>query len=414
MTRRRLPLGLSSLALALLALSCTDTIDPVSPGDPLFAKGGKPGQSGGGTTSEPSLQEFWVYQDSGCPGDMVHVVVAGDFLRLGVGFAHDHFFNGVQDDDPPFDTHYEFHFSGPEDPATEFSPDGTLGHEDLCFEGERSVDRNDQGDVVHTSYFGDYPATALDAGGADPFSIGVGALISQTDRRIHSASFRPLGVVEGGEVLEREEASVHSTWHGADFTNVRSWAVHDGEDAPGSLSFQNLSISGVACTVTTTTVGKGRNKTREARATVSAQVSIAYGADGIYNQNFWGEGHVRVVAGGQALLSSRLSTPQTSSTFSVSEELSPGTDWSGQEIQVEFVADFLHALGADSSTWTGTYFSELYDWVYDPGENAPSIATTAGLGVDASAWDATSNVSSELDDGKFPVAHSNAVSVTCR
>ncbi len=210
MTLRRLSILLPALAIALLSQSCKDTSDLLSPVEPQFAKGGNPGKPGDGDPPaevvDPVLKEFWVYQDLGaCPdGSMIHVVVEGTFQSLGVGFTHDHFFNGVRDDDPPYETHYEFGFGGGEDPPTEFNEDGTQGHIDVCWTGEMTVDY-ENGEIVNTSFFSDYPATSVGGTGADPFVIGVSAFIGQDGRYFHSKSFRIEGVVEDGARLGTEE-----------------------------------------------------------------------------------------------------------------------------------------------------------------------------------------------------------------
>ncbi len=210
-----------------------------------------------------------------------------------------------------------------------------------------------------------------------------------------------------------------STWHGGQaFLGVTSYAIHQGNTPPGYLFFQDLSLSDVACRITTKTEGRGKTKTQTSVATVSAQVTIGYGSaasDGTsyeYNQNFWGEGHLRLVTGGGETLSERMMLPQTSGTYSLSRQLDLGTDWSGQEITLEFIADFLNAVGGDSDIWPTAHFSELYTWVYDPGLNDPLLATTAGLGETAPLWGG-GNVSTTIGDGLFPVAHSGTTTVTC-
>jgi hypothetical protein len=70
------------------------------------------------------------------------------------------------------------------------------------------------------------------------------------------------------------------------------------------------------------------------------------------------------------------------------------------DLRFEFVVDYLFGTGSDAA----------YDQVYNPGLN--KAPTTAGY--DGDTWDPiTGNVSKELGDGLFPVAHSGLIEVTC-
>jgi hypothetical protein len=206
---------------------------------------------------------------------------------------------------------------------------------------------------------------------------------------------------------------VSSPWHANQvFQDVSSYAVMRGASpAAGQLFFTELSIANPSCNVTTKVEGRGQNKVTVASASVSAQVSIGYGATGIYNQHFWGEGHFLLtdVLSGESFVSSRVLTPQTDATFYLSREMDVGGTPDGREVLVEFVADYLHPMsGIDP--WPGADPDERDDWVYDPAWNR--IFTSAGFR--GGAWDPVANVSKALDDGNFPVAHSNAVLLTCR
>lgn len=398
-----------SLLIALLAVACHDATDIAGPSEPQFAKGGKT------TGAEPKLEEFWVYSEGEDPEDCkqkIHIVVSGTFIRIGKNINHDHFFNGVRDDDPPVETHFEFGFGGPITPTPpDFAtyPDGTnVGHADVCFDGVRSVDTDDMGNEL-ISHFRDYPATSVGGSGADPFAISPGVVTRQTKNSTSFRVFRPRGVVVGGETLTRDEPTVTSSWDGVAYQNVTSYAVHQGNPARGDLFFEYLSIADVSCSIGTSQVGRGKNKTTVTTTTISANVTVDYGADLPFNQNFWGEGHLRLVTEDtpEGLISGRIRTPQTDGTFSASMEFEG--DWSGQEVIVEFIADFLHATSGDHDIWD-YHYSELYDFVYNPGRNW--MRTTAGIG--GPEWDKLFNVSKYLDDGLFPVAYSGSLGIVCQ
>jgi len=85
-------------------------------------------------------------------------------------------------------------------------------------------------------------------------------------------------------------------------------------------------------------------------------------------------------------------------------------DLADQTVWVEFVADFLNASMGDADLWPGSHFSEVYDWVYDPWQN--TVYTTSGF--EGEEWDADFEISSVFGVPNFPVAHSNAVEVTCK
>ncbi|MEJ2238902.1 MAG: hypothetical protein P8X82_11445 [Gemmatimonadales bacterium] len=384
------------MLIASLAVACHDATNPTGPTEPQFAKGGK------ASDPDPKLEEFWVYSTDGCD-QMIHIVVSGTFLSIGKDIIHDHFFNGVRD----LETHFEFGFGGPITPPTEFNADGTIGHADVCFDGIRSVDRDADGNRTFTSRFVDYPATSVDGTGADPFAISPGVILSQTKGSTSFRTFRPRGVVANRDTLSRNEPEVTSSWHQTDFQDVSSYAVYQGAPASGDLFYNGLSMGDASCSVATSQVGRGKNKTTVTTTTVSANVTVDYGADAEYNQHFWSEGHFRLVTDDtpDGVISRRIMMPQTDGTFSASADFDG--DWSGQTVVVDFIADFLNATSG-TEEWPGHY-SEIYDFVYNPGQN--SMSTTAGIG--GLPWDVEDNVSKELDDGLFPVVYAGSVAVEC-
>ncbi len=93
----RLPILCLSIAIGLTTLTCTDQGEVASPVEPQFAKTVKP------APAEPKLEEFWVYSTDDVPlpgcdgGQVIHVVVSGDFLWLETVVTQDHWFNGIRD-----------------------------------------------------------------------------------------------------------------------------------------------------------------------------------------------------------------------------------------------------------------------------------------------------------------------------
>jgi hypothetical protein len=422
--RRVLPL-LPVLAIFAIGQSCKDVTDPIDPLHPQFAKGGVPGKPP--PSGEPELWEFWVEDagDQACP-QKIHMVVKGTFIRLGKGVNHDHFFNAVRDDDPPVETHFEFAFGGQKTPETVFADieGATYGHADVCFNGRRREYTDESGEVVNWDDFFDYPATWVEGtGGADPFAISPSAVTEETSNSVSAKRFEPLGVFVDGAIVPvgpgedpRTGITVESIWPDAEhlgaFSDVRSFVIHQGALAPGQISVRELSISNVSCNLTTSRVGKGKDKTTVTSASVSGDVILGYEGSGVYNQYYWGEGHFWVrpadLPDSEGFLSERVHLPQAeSSSFSVSRDF--GTEFTeGQSVIVEFVVDFLHPVSGVED-WPTPNSRELYDWVYDPGQN--DVFTTSGLG--GGDW-LTSGPSRALDDGKFPVAHSNAVPIVCQ
>jgi hypothetical protein len=215
----------------------------------------------------------------------------------------------------------------------------------------------------------------------------------------------------GGEVLAAEGVpEVTSIWdHDEDgeletYSDVRSYAIWKGAEAPGNIYVENLSVPAASCTLE---YGKGKDKNTVLGATVTLEVDFEYGAASADGETslpgapyYWGQGRIRILHPGalQGELSPeyRETPPYDGSrsyswTFDIQDP--------GEPIQVEFVLDYLFASGSQ----------EAYDWVYDPGKNG--METTAGY--EGGAWDPVSNVSTELYDMKFPVAHSGLTTVVC-
>jgi hypothetical protein len=395
MLGKRSALVVVALGLLVATGSCRERSNPISPPEPQMAKGGKP--TGPAASTEPDLQEFWVYttDDEQC----VHIVMSGTYASLGFNPAYDYFFNGWQD----VDDHYEVYQTGfPGGDIQYREVDGVaLGHTDICYHGERQYTTD--GPV----YFKDFPTTDVDGSGGDPIALVPVAVIESTDRTQSFRQFRPRGVVVGGQVERRTESDVASIWHDGAFPEVRSFAISHGEEATKRLFVGALSIDNVTCTATTATTGSGRNKQRVAIAKVDLGAELGISADpGV---EYWVETHVLVFPevdghqGSEPIFVSPRKTfnDATGSSLTTTSSASFQTDLAGQAVYVELAVDYL--WGFDS------------DYVYDPRQNAvPHTTAGFGYGTDGNAWNASTNASTTLDDGKFPVAHSDAVRVVCQ
>jgi hypothetical protein len=407
MSAKQLPILLLVSFIGFTTLTCKDRGEIVSPVDPQFARPAKV------TPPEPKLEEFWVYEDtdedSECSGgQVIHIVVSGGFEFIGTSLVHDQFFNGIRD----MSFHFEYSFRGPEYPPTAWNDGRTEGHIDVCFQGEQ-LDHIYGDGSGGLRYFVDYPSTFV-AGtdGADPFAITVAAVIDSDVNHFDNRVFRPTGVVVNGDTGEPEAGPITSSWHpGETFGHVRSYAVWNSEPPAGHLFFEDIEVLEASCQVSTVIAGKGKNKTEVVTTTLTAEVGFDFGAvnlgDLIWNQDYWAEGHLRVTPStGPGLVSGYYRTPRQdgSATYTWSIE---GGDLAGQEIDVEFLADFLIAQSAPAD-WEG---ENVFDYVYNPGLNPGGLGTTAGF--DGAPWPVDNQVPQEIFDELFPVAYSNHFPVTC-
>lgn len=381
------------LGLALLVGCAPDT--PTEPEvAPQFAKGGKKPVGGGG--GEATLDEYWVYR--GTDGiDRVHMVVSNaDAITKSV--AHDFFFDGVLDDDAPYDQHYEWNYSGQATPAPTILPDGRA-HVDLIFDGARLPD--DPYPYV------DFLTTSVGGSGADPFVFLVRA------RRGSNLVgwWVPAGVIQGGQTLGVEESgSFLGAGHDSAVQDVRSYATYQGAEAGGQIWFTTLDLdpTSVQCSTRTVREGKGKNATTSVQTTVSGTVTVAFGRDpdivpvqAVPGEDYvWWEGHF--ADGASGTLSTR-QTQGTGGTYTVSATMPTG--WTGGH--VEFITDLLVVATAPDPTDPNPGIYGNY--VYNPERNG--VLTTAG--PNGGAW-SNAAPSTSVGDGRFPVAHSNGVDVVCR
>ena len=419
----RLPILCLSIAIGLTTLTCTDQGEVTSPVDPQFVKPAKT------TPAEPKLEEFWVYESDDiegadvdgdgvvCPGgQVIHVVVSGEFLWLETAVTQDHWFNGIRD----FlvlsgsDEHYEQGDRGPVQPPTDWNTEGTMGHIDVCFTGER-VDYVYPGGEIALSYFVDAPSTSVNADGADPFAFTVYAVTDEIKFKPNvSVRFRPTGVVVDGGWRDPDSEGVTVTngvFHDSQsFDDVRSYAIYKAPVSDGFVSFESINLT-ASCQVTTSTVGRGKKATQVTQTTVTAEVAFGFGVhdeDGIAkdwpSDGFvWTEAHLRVSPEGEAPF---FSGPQRRA-FQSSAGLATYTWTTDGEL-----ADYVKVeLLVDNLTLDTDHGHD--DFIYDPGLNG--VRTTAGWfdGVLWEDWIAPPTVFNVINDGRFPVAWPEAITVNC-
>jgi hypothetical protein len=380
----------SVLALAALPLlACADNelttaADPLDDLAPSFARKEK--------VREPVIQEFWVVrgEDTNDP-DILHVVVSDNVHTVNPSVVYDYFHNGIVDDDPPYDQHYEYYTTGPAGAVVEDLGDG-WAHVDIPWDG-RVHDDNE------TLLWPDHLSIEI-PGEGDPYTFLLSLLDAQGNTLDRA---RPRGVVVEG--VETGLAEIDLSESDYDLRmgpnhyagEVRSYATFKGPTAADFVSLSELSMTGLVCEKERVTTGKGKNQVVEYRYRLTAQISVVI-AGAPSEDHLWWEGNFRSIDGD--VLSPRMSGMEAV-TDATATAVMP-TEWNG-EGDVEFVVDWL--FPSDPS----------WSFVYDPWANVP--LTTAGF--DGATWGDVyesheSSRSGLLDGMAVPVAHSNAFNVTCR
>jgi hypothetical protein len=353
----RLPTRTSSCVLGALTLFVGSSCIVDQPTTPeavvAEAKGGKPGKPGGGTEgAAPVLEEYWVY--TGTDGAEYLHVVAHNADRISMaGVAHDHFFNGWVDSDPPVELHYEPYYPGTGAPDPQLLPDGRV-HVDIPFEGRRGVDSSRR--------FPRFLTTAADDQGRNPFAFYLAAYLG-TDV---VGRWAP-----GGVVIEGQESEVHAPGpiaaigHESPFTDVRSYARVRGPEPAGTFWIEQLTFEDIQCRTETIREGRGREATVRTTTIVSGTLAVLFGrSDGGTNavdESIWWEAHLVTDDG---YISPRLATTRQGAT---GVAFAGPENWSGGSAEV--VVDLAHAFSGP-----GTSFE---NFAYDPMSNR--MTTTLGM-----------------------------------
>lgn len=383
--------------LVVMFLGCTDGTGS-GPTGPDFAKGGNKGKPGG-EESAPVVQEFWVIPGASTSDpDEIHVVWSENGSSVNPTVVWDHFFNGIRDDDPPVDQHFEFGYGGPPNTLGVLL-DGTNGmmHVDIPWDGRRLSQSG--------AFYPDYLATEVPEEG-DPFAFALYFFNGST--RVGRTI--PFGVVIGG-VNEfgtvDAEATVEGLVHRS--ASVRSYATFKGAPAAGVMFVDELLLDGVSlsCRVKTVSTGRGKNRTSTRLAIVSGDVTVQFGrAPAITLQNgeyVWAEGHFLDVNTGDV---SKRASSFGSGSYSFSRAMPEG--WTGGT--VEFIVDYMVPSTSPNPDANDPNHPIFSNYVYDPSRNNVSVTTTAGPMGDA--W-SNATPSATVNDGRFPVAHSAGFQVSC-
>lgn len=330
----------AGLGLCALIAGCqTDAGQVPTVPELAEAKGGGKGPPGG-QTADPSLVEFFVYEDAGGQ-DVIHVVVDGEAAEIGYQTSVDHFQNGYVDGGD----HYEFfQLHAPRAPAQTVG--GSLLHVDVPFDGESAAG---------VPFF-DHPYLDVDDAGGDPFVFRILAWRGdEAETGSEPFRLRPMGVMDAG--LGLHDASV----------SARSYAVFQGPTAERRLWVESLGVDEIRCSVTTVRTGKGKNRTETAVTRVEVDGSVVFAASDGGSHRPWVELHLYDAASGS--LSARLAGT-TSGGFSHRLEVD------GTPGQIYVVLDYVRPDAA----WG----------VYDPASNqtpssAPGLNLLAPVAVSAPA-----------------------------
>lgn len=376
------------LALAALSFAgCADPTTPVTtPDSPTgaYAKGGKPSPS-----RDPVLLEYWVIPGTTIDApDVLHIVGEGAVAFVNPSVVYDYFFNGLRDDDPPDDAHYELLFQGPPTVPVEELANG-LWHVDIPWDGRLANDDPDDKAPNHTSI--------EILGEGDPWVFQL-MFLNAAGKSVGSST--PRGIVIDG--VEGDPATIEGSDPSDPSVTIRSYATYNGSDPEGLMSISDLTGNYLGCEMVTTTSGRGKNTTTATTYQLTFHVDIAVErplsseetAKGVAdpNQNVWWEGHFLDTGTGE--ISSRF-VGSGARGADVTAAMPAGWTGSGN---VEFVVDFVSGIGLARHI------------VYDPSQN--DVTTTVGFGTNP--W-MTTTVRTGLGDGtEVPVAHTQGTAVVCQ
>lgn len=369
------------LVPVLLGLGLASCQSPLtSPADiAQLAKGGGKGKPSG--SGDVILREYWIYPGSAPGKNMIHVAGTGRVDEVNPAVAFDFFFNGIRDDNPPSDQHFELRRSGPDPVPTEKLSSG-MWHADIPWNGVRTTDGVEYQNMLMTD---------VDGSGSDPFTF----TLTYTANGKSVGGDEPQGVVDGGDVKGPGLVDVETEEHGAQ-TGVTSYATFKGGAPEDTFFIQAITLGTVACEVVLQKTGRGKKATTQLVRRVSADYDLLFGGlvppTGDLVSVLWVEMHFRDSENGA--LSKREVIITTGTTFSGTLAADfPGTE----PMELDFVVDYVIPRGP------------FVAWGYDPGLNGNiGFSTTAGFG--GGAW-STAGPSTMVNDGHFPVAATSAGSV---
>lgn len=372
--REPLPLPLLLVPLIALAACEPDATGPDLQPEVREAPGGKKGKPGdGGGSSSPALVEYFAYA-GGDGTDYVHIVTDGPTEAVGLHPVLDHFHNGLRDDDPPHDQHYEYFLPGPRaDEVPEALDDGRY-HVDVPFRGEYNA-WDDGEQVVRTAF--DRPYLNVLGGSGDPFVFYV-AWAWAGDQSTSQVTLGTIGDNTTGlhDHLQPE--------------HMRPYAVLAGGDpAPASVSVESVTLTSAACIVETVTTGKGKNRETSTVVRIEAEAGFALTSQALDFDGAWTEFHLYETSTGA--LSSRRTSNGTGWSGSITLELSEGAEPEA----VRFAVDFVHPdpdRGVYDPSGNGAWTTSgpdpagaVFDGISDVGDGAPFAWSDEVVEVDCSS-----------------------------
>lgn len=371
---RRLPC--TGLLLVLLLAQACDTTPEQGIIDPVVAHApGGHGKPGGGGGSDPlAIEEYFVYTGATDRQQYIHVVASGPVDSISASAILDHFYDGVGENDPGHDGHYEYALLNSEGYYTPEPIGDGLSHVDIPFLGTFIADYTSASTGTRQA-LPDYPYMEVDGAGGDPWVFHIRVKSQQGNDQI---STRPEETYDGSNL------AAHSA---DDLATMTSLTVNHGADAANHTWVQTLSLANVSCQETTVTSGKGKNKTTETFTRVEAEASWAMGFDteDADDADPWAELHLMDVTG----------------TLVGPHESRMADAYSGLPLQLD-VPDGTSTVDVVAVI---DYVFARPDWgVYDPGNSEARQATT---------WDGDPFTSVQDLGDSPPVVRSDTVHVTC-
>lgn len=381
MKLKRVPLVLVAFVLVVAAASCSDTVEPLNPVDPQFAKGGKPG---GGPSPSPTvdLVEYYVFQD-GQGQDQVHIVARGDFATANLNVVQDYYFNGYRDDDGS--PYYEYTTMAPDPVPLEGngSWDEALGawHMDIPWDGMAGArDPNDPTQRIMVE-FPDFPHVAL--AGGDPYAFD---LKFQAGNGDILSGFQPHGIILGGTDGGATTQTLGQGHHPGD---VRSYAVYASSTPPSPVWIEDIGLaSDFTCQTRTVTEGRGKTKTTRQVTELSGNVRVALRTASGPDTTAWMDVSLAQTTGDplNPVLLDTWTNTHSADAFAAGYPVTAQVESGGGDITIQVAVPYVYA--------TLVELAQAYD---------PSLNQVM-----------TRNRNPVSEMGQWPLALSQPVTLTCR
>jgi len=374
-------------ALALSAIGCSDTADPVAPPEPRFVKPVRPP-----STPPVELLDFYIYQN-GEGQNFVHILATGDIPSVNLNVVQDYFFNGIRDGS----LHYEYTTLAPRTVAVADLFAQGLGeideetggiHLDIPWNGE-NLYRDSDGSLIDT-FFPDFPHVGLN-GTADPYTFDVRFL---TEEGESIGYYWPQGIMIGGDVvgtLEMPRPAGHR-FH-SEVAFISSYATYAGSEAGSFVFIDEITLDETSLSCSVSTIRERIDGVKVTRAVTrvsgSARVVLASTA-GSGVPDGWLEVHVARQSGDpqHPTLESTFSSTPSADGWANGWGFSATLDGAYPSLEFQLAVDYVFAQDMQTPS------------VYDPSLNSNSGFTTL-------------NASGISSPGSWPIALTGVVTVDC-